>query len=151
MVCPTLISVSLTPGPYCFWASAGCADNAASARPSSPSFRTNIGFLHVFCCGRSVRERQHVGKPMRGLPAMQVADPRRDRSERFPAKLDTGSREENPSKQEVEPPFRFDGNGGSGDRVTSLHTRVSMRWITFAGDGFALDIRAQGDHDVHVT
>src|ERR1700722_361713 len=68
MVCPILISVSLTPGPYCFWASAGCADNAASARPSSPSFLTNIDFLQAFCCDRvfcchgSVSERRGIGK-----------------------------------------------------------------------------------------
>src|SRR3984957_13003889 len=79
MVCPILISVSLTPGPYCFWASAGSADNAASARPSSPTFLTNIGFLQVFCCDGvfyydgSVSERPGIGKPMRGVPAMQAA------------------------------------------------------------------------------
>src|ERR1700676_4288677 len=85
MVCPILISVSLTPGPYCFWASAGCADNAASVKPSSPTFLTNIGFLqvfccdkvfccdrvfccdNVFCCGGSVSERRCLGKPMRGI------------------------------------------------------------------------------------
>src|ERR1700724_1618843 len=78
MVCRLLISVSLTPGPYCFWASAGCADNAASAKPSSPTFLTNIGFLQafccdrVFCCGGSVGERPGVGKRERGVtPADQ--------------------------------------------------------------------------------
>src|SRR5260221_9490505 len=48
MVCPILISVSLVPGPYCFWASAGCADRAAIAAPNSAIFLTNIGFLHFF-------------------------------------------------------------------------------------------------------
>src|ERR1700733_2142967 len=73
MVCPTLISVSLTPGPYCFWASAGCADNAASAKPSSPAFLTNIGFLQVFCCGGSVSERRCVGKRGRGIALDRTA------------------------------------------------------------------------------
>src|SRR5665213_3297487 len=62
MVCPTLISVSLTPGPYCFWASAGCADKAAIAAPNSASFLTNIGFLPGFCCGGSLSARLYVGK-----------------------------------------------------------------------------------------
>src|ERR1700682_3713430 len=69
MVCPTLISVSLVPGPYCFWASAGCADSAAIAAPSSPNLLPNIGFLHFSCCGGSVGERPDVGKEMR-LPAL---------------------------------------------------------------------------------
>src|ERR1700687_1439364 len=48
MVCPTLISVSLVPGPYCFWASAGWADRAAIAAPARADLPMNIGFLHLF-------------------------------------------------------------------------------------------------------
>jgi hypothetical protein len=32
----------------------------------------------------------------------------------FSSEVDTGSREENASNKEVEPPFRFNRNGGSG-------------------------------------
>src|SRR5665213_3352913 len=86
MVCPTLISVSLTPGPYCFWASAGCADQNAIAAPNSASFLTDIGFLHGFLlwrkCERAASYWQ-AGRGQRGAKRRRAA-PRSIRARLFP-------------------------------------------------------------------
>src|SRR5882724_11011104 len=72
MVCPILISVSLAPGPYCFWASAGCVSRL-SAAPRGIIRRTNIWlpplFLleEVWVSGRALASRcaAHPGYELR--------------------------------------------------------------------------------------
>src|SRR5271154_6834017 len=65
MVCPTLISVSLVPGPYCFWASAGSASKV-SAAATRMVWRTDMFVSSAFfVVARSVGERWRVGKQMR--------------------------------------------------------------------------------------
>src|SRR5665647_37579 len=150
MVCPTLISVSLVPGPYCFWASAGCASRIAIAAPSGASFLTNIGFLHISCCGGSVGQARGAGKPMqRRAPcrsAMRSA--REPRSARVPLgglfrRLRPGAdRLLGGRRLDAERPADIDPGDGGFRLLPEEYaaTRTELRFIPDHADRDAVDI-----------
>jgi hypothetical protein len=48
----------------------------------------------------------------------------------FSSEADTGSREENVSNRELEPPFRFHRNGEGSRRRSASHTKMPGYWAT---------------------
>src|SRR3984957_6187670 len=68
MVCPILISVSLVPGPYCFWASAGWASRVSAAATRSVCRTDILVSSAFFVVAGSVSKHLRLGKPMRSSP-----------------------------------------------------------------------------------
>src|SRR5262245_55293731 len=66
MVCPTLISESVTPGPYCFAANASADASASSA--AARSGRDMVVMILLSLCARRLRRSE-------GLPFRLQADP----------------------------------------------------------------------------